>query len=165
LRITKKPHCRQTGSTAGAYGRGRRARLAYLSSARCRGDLNEKPQQADPCRGLDAVSMACPFCRGVCTQAPCRSSKLRASHAWLSPAPIPPGNKCEAGPSRSIREKTPEIPHGAPASEEDPKRRLGWRNLNLQSPADNSELRPPAILLAFANPRRIIDFGNYVSAD
>jgi hypothetical protein len=41
------------------------------------------------------------------------------------PAPVPPGNKSDAGPPQSIREKAAQIPHGAPASEEDPKRRLG----------------------------------------
>ena len=41
------------------------------------------------------------------------------------PAPIPPGNHSKLGPDESVRTQTPGQPHGAPASEQDPKRRLG----------------------------------------
>lgn len=41
------------------------------------------------------------------------------------PAPVPPGNQSQSSPQKSVREDTPATPHGAPASEEDPKRRLG----------------------------------------
>ena len=41
------------------------------------------------------------------------------------PAPVPPGNQSHSSPQKPVRENTPAIPHGAPASEEDPKRRLG----------------------------------------
>ena len=41
------------------------------------------------------------------------------------PAPIPKGNKSEAGPDKPDQPQTPAQPHGAPASEQDPKRRLG----------------------------------------
>ena len=41
------------------------------------------------------------------------------------PAPIPKGNQSEAGPDKPAQPQTPVQPHGAPASEQDPKRRLG----------------------------------------
>ena len=41
------------------------------------------------------------------------------------PAPIPKGNESEAGPDKPAQPQTPAQPHGAPASEQDPKRRLG----------------------------------------
>ncbi len=41
------------------------------------------------------------------------------------PAPIPKGNQPASGPDESVKESAPVIPHGAPASEQDPKRRLG----------------------------------------
>ncbi len=40
-------------------------------------------------------------------------------------APIPKGNQSHAGPQVLMREQEPQTPHGAPASEQDPKRRLG----------------------------------------
>jgi hypothetical protein len=40
-------------------------------------------------------------------------------------APIPPGNQSPAGPHNPLAETAPRKPYGAPASEEDPKRRLG----------------------------------------
>jgi hypothetical protein len=41
------------------------------------------------------------------------------------PAPIPKGNQPRTGPQKSIKEGIPASPEGAPASEQDPKRRLG----------------------------------------
>jgi hypothetical protein len=41
------------------------------------------------------------------------------------PAPIPKGNQSKAGPDKPAQPQTPAQPHGAPASEQDPKRRLG----------------------------------------
>jgi hypothetical protein len=41
------------------------------------------------------------------------------------PAPVPKGNQPHAGPEQGVEKDTPPIPHGAPASEQDPKRRLG----------------------------------------
>jgi hypothetical protein len=41
------------------------------------------------------------------------------------PAPIPKGNQSHAGNQRPELEEAPATPHGAPASEQDPKRRLG----------------------------------------
>jgi hypothetical protein len=41
------------------------------------------------------------------------------------PAPIPPGNQPQTGPTTPPPEEAPVIPHGAPSSEQDPKRRLG----------------------------------------
>lgn len=40
-------------------------------------------------------------------------------------APVPPGNQSHSGTQKSVREVIRATPHGAPASEEDPKRRLG----------------------------------------
>jgi hypothetical protein len=41
------------------------------------------------------------------------------------PAPVPKGNQSHSGPQKSVHEDVPEQSHGAPASEQDPKRRLG----------------------------------------
>ena len=41
------------------------------------------------------------------------------------PAPIPKGNRSHAGPEKSIAPNAPRAARGAPASEQDPKRRLG----------------------------------------
>jgi hypothetical protein len=41
------------------------------------------------------------------------------------PAPIPKGNQSPAGPRRGTQEEAAHSPHGAPSSEQDPKRRLG----------------------------------------
>lgn len=41
------------------------------------------------------------------------------------PAPIPKGNQSNAGPQQPIPGKMTPAPAGAPASEHDPKRRLG----------------------------------------
>ena len=41
------------------------------------------------------------------------------------PAPIPKGNQSRAGKQGIVDEDNPPIPAGAPASEQDPKRRLG----------------------------------------
>jgi hypothetical protein len=41
------------------------------------------------------------------------------------PAPVPKGNQPHAGPEQGVEKDTAPIPHGAPASEQDPKRRLG----------------------------------------
>jgi len=41
------------------------------------------------------------------------------------PAPIPKGNQSRTGPENRAEEQIPAQPHGAPASEQDPKRRLG----------------------------------------
>jgi hypothetical protein len=40
-------------------------------------------------------------------------------------APIPKGNLPHSGLQQGEERDTPPIPHGAPASEQDPKRRLG----------------------------------------
>jgi hypothetical protein len=42
-----------------------------------------------------------------------------------SSAPIPKGNQSHSGPTRGEGKATPKAPHGAPASEQDRKRRLG----------------------------------------
>ena len=41
------------------------------------------------------------------------------------PAPTPKGNQAQTGPEKLVRQNIPTAPHGAPASEHDPKRRLG----------------------------------------
>ena len=41
------------------------------------------------------------------------------------PAPVPAGNQSNSSTQQPVHEKTAEIPHGTPASEQDPKRRLG----------------------------------------
>ena len=41
------------------------------------------------------------------------------------PAPVPKGNQAHSGPQESALEPVPEKSKGAPASEQDPKRRLG----------------------------------------
>ena len=41
------------------------------------------------------------------------------------PAPVPKGNQSHVGTRDATKADTPPVPHGAPASEEDPKRRLG----------------------------------------
>ena len=41
------------------------------------------------------------------------------------PAPVPQGNQSGSDPHEPITPQTPAIPDGAPASEQDPKRRLG----------------------------------------
>ena len=41
------------------------------------------------------------------------------------PAPVPKENQSHSGPQESMKADSAAIPHGAPASEEDPKRRLG----------------------------------------
>jgi hypothetical protein len=41
------------------------------------------------------------------------------------PAPVPKGNQSHSGPQKSVLENIPEKSKGAPASEQDPKRRLG----------------------------------------
>jgi hypothetical protein len=41
------------------------------------------------------------------------------------PAPVPKGNQSPAGPEKSLQENMPPRSHGAPAAEQDPKRRLG----------------------------------------
>ena len=41
------------------------------------------------------------------------------------PAPIPEGNLSNEAPDKPERQHTLPQPHGAPASEQDPKRRLG----------------------------------------
>jgi hypothetical protein len=41
------------------------------------------------------------------------------------PNPVPKGNQSPTGPARLKRETPKPAPHGAPASEQDPKRRLG----------------------------------------
>jgi len=40
-------------------------------------------------------------------------------------APVPKGNQSRSGPQQSLLENTRKKPKGAPASEQDPKRRLG----------------------------------------
>jgi hypothetical protein len=41
------------------------------------------------------------------------------------PAPIPEDNQSPMGPKKPGKKSTAKIPEGAPASEQDPKRRLG----------------------------------------
>lgn len=41
------------------------------------------------------------------------------------PAPIPTGNQSHFGPDKPVQKPAPGQPVGAPASEQDPKRRLG----------------------------------------
>jgi hypothetical protein len=41
------------------------------------------------------------------------------------PAPVPKGNQSQAGPQKWLQQEAPPTPEGAPASEQDPKRRLG----------------------------------------
>jgi hypothetical protein len=41
------------------------------------------------------------------------------------PAPIPKGNQSHSDPQKPGKEQAAEKSHGAPASEQDPKRRLG----------------------------------------
>jgi len=41
------------------------------------------------------------------------------------PAPIPKGNQSQAGRDDKAHAPNANVPHGAPASEQDPKRRLG----------------------------------------
>jgi hypothetical protein len=41
------------------------------------------------------------------------------------PAPVPKGNQSQTGPEKADQPQTPTQPDGAPASEQDPKRRLG----------------------------------------
>ena len=41
------------------------------------------------------------------------------------PAPVPKGNQSQGRPENVLQENTPQVPHGAPASEQDTKRRLG----------------------------------------
>ena len=41
------------------------------------------------------------------------------------PAPTPKGNQSHTGPETLVKQNIPNAPHGAPASEQDPKRRLG----------------------------------------
>ena len=41
------------------------------------------------------------------------------------PAPVPKGNRSNAGPQKALEENAPTTAHGAPASEQDTKRRLG----------------------------------------
>ena len=41
------------------------------------------------------------------------------------PGPVPTGNQTSTGPQKSKQERRTKRPHGAPASEQDPKRRLG----------------------------------------
>ena len=41
------------------------------------------------------------------------------------PAPVPRGNQSRSGPQKSARQDRPKTSQGAPASEQDAKRRLG----------------------------------------
>jgi hypothetical protein len=41
------------------------------------------------------------------------------------PAPVPKGNQSQSGPQKSVLKDIPKKSKGAPASEQDPKRRLG----------------------------------------
>jgi len=41
------------------------------------------------------------------------------------PAPVPAGNQAHGGQQEALDDVTKKKPHGAPASEQDPKRRLG----------------------------------------
>lgn len=54
------------------------------------------------------------------------------------PAPVPKGNQSHAGPGVPVKEDPTPPPHGAPASEQDPKRRLG----NFQTAGEHSIEQP-----------------------
>lgn len=55
------------------------------------------------------------------------------------PAPVPPANQSHSGPEKSGREDTPVTPHGAPASEQDPKRRLGHYGTTGEHPIEQPD--------------------------
>lgn len=54
------------------------------------------------------------------------------------PAPVPKGNKAKNGPDIPGQPEPPIEPHGAPSSEQDPKRRLG----NYDSAGEHSIEQP-----------------------
>jgi len=58
-------------------------------------------------------------------RAPLLKDHVMSKNHKGGPAPIPPGNRSHAGSQKVSKEVPGPIPHGAPASEEDPKRRLG----------------------------------------
>jgi len=57
-------------------------------------------------------------------ETPLWSNTMSKKHKG-GPAPIPKGNQSKSGPDMPLPDETPPQPHGAPASEQDPKRRLG----------------------------------------